>query len=565
MAVSALGSLADLLDPPDTVFEDLDYEPACRPREEAATALGFERARAAVSAGFGDRLPPPCGGCPQELFHTATQFDVLYGGAAGGGKTKALLMEGIRSAKMHPGLRIGAFRRTYDELAESFFKELASIDFARAVGARWNGGERELKFPNSSVIRFRYLETIQDATRRQGGEYQLVLLDERTLIPPDAVSILVEERIRTSRTDIPVIGVRSGTNPGGPGHGAVKDRYIKPTDKGKRIYTDEFGRTVRFIQAKVSDNPHIERADPGYIRRLDAIPDKARRKAMRDGNWDSFSGQFFEEWSSERTIVDRFLLPASWARYVGIDYGFAAPWAVLWAAKDPDGRLWLYRGLYERKVGEKQQARKILEAERGGRAQDVNAAGEILEVAEPAGLRHADPSMWNKTGDALPIASQYALEGCGLQPANNDRLSGWQRVRTYLTEGPACAHHRALGEDTCPMLHVLDGTCPDLVRTLPDLPYSTKAGKTEDLDTDAEDHAADALRYLVMAIGVGPDFYFPEEPAGRALDGSELLTDMGGGIAMRPVDPAAPKPAAAAPEWEGDAPRGATARSPWAG
>lgn len=469
-----LSMLADRLDPPEIdVFAILDYQPSPR----------------------------------QQVFHDATEFDVLYGGAAGGGKTKALLMEGLRACVNHPGIRVGAFRRTFDELAESFFPELASVGYAEDLGARWNGSDRELRFTNGSIIRFRYLETVQDATRRQGGQYQLVLLDERTLIPPDAVSILVDERIRTGSVHVPIIGVRSGTNPGGPGHGQCRDRYIEPTDYGAHPYTDLHGRTVRFVPAKVSDNPHIGRADPGYIRRLDAIPDPARRAAMRDGSWDSFAGQYFEEWDRDRHIVPRFEIPAGWRRLAGIDWGYAAPWAVLWAAVDPDGRAWLYRERYERKVGETDQAKRIL-------------ADEANEPADRGIARFADPSMWRSNGEGLPIASVYAQNQVALQPANNDRIPGWQRVHSYLAEGPACRHHRALGWESCPRLHVLDATCPNLVRTLPTLPYDRL--KLEDVDTDAEDHAADALRYLLMGIGGGPgEFFFPEPPK-TGLDGRPL-------------------------------------------
>jgi len=270
------------------------------------------------------------GYCPTERqaeFHAATEFDVLYGGAAGGGKTVALLMEGIRQADRWPGLRVGAFRRTYDELAESFFAELIKIDYASDLGCRWNGTEHELRFPNGSVIRFRYLESDRSASRRQGGEYQLVLIDERTLIPPTAVSIVVDERVRSGSTSLPVLGVRSASNPGGPGHGSCKARFIDPTLHGARSYCDEHGRTVRFIPAKVADNPHLTEADPGYMARLDAIADPARRAAMRDGSWDSFAGQFFSQWSRDTHVVRPFTIPPSWERYAGIAWGYGAPWS----------------------------------------------------------------------------------------------------------------------------------------------------------------------------------------------------------------------------------------------
>lgn len=463
--------------PPDNTFERLGYAPICKARVLAQQS--------------GEKvLPEPCGQCPQELFHSATEFDVLYGGAAGGGKTKALLMEGIRACVLHPRVRVGAFRRTYDELAESFIKELIFIDYARELGARWNGTDHQLTFPNGSVIRFRYLESVSDATRRQGGEYQLVLFDELTMMPPEAIDIVAIERLRAG-PGVPVLGIRSASNPGDIGHGAAKTRYVEGTNYGERTYTDDFGRTVRFIPAKVSDNPHL---DEGYINRLYAIPDPARRAAMLDGSWDTFAGQVFAEWSHDRHVVPAFTVPATWQRYAGIDWGYAAPHAVVWGAFN-DGRLWVYRERYGTETAERDLARLILEDEGAYVADGLLAR----RPPEHVRVRAADPSMWNKVADAAPIAETFILAGCAVVKATNDRLGGVQRVHSFLGDGPACAIHRKLGWETCPLLHVMD-CAPNLIRTLPALPYD--AHRPEDVDTDAEDHAYDALRYLLMQLPV---------------------------------------------------------------
>lgn len=432
----------------------------------------------------------------QREFHAAAEDDVLYGGAAGGGKSVAIVMEGLRACARHPGMRVLLVRRSYDELAESVFPVLAKYGYGGALGATWNGTERELRFPNGSLFRFRYMENLSDASRRQGGQYQLLLVDEATLMPPGVVDILKFERLRSDGT-VPVIGTRSTCNPGGPSHAQVKARYIDGTGHGSKVVADDQGLTVRFVQAKATDNPHL---DDGYERRLNSIPDPQRRAAMRDGDWDQFAGMMFPEWRHARHTLDPITLPVQWRRYNGIDWGYSAPWCVLWGAVDEDGRVWIYRELYKTQVGESEQAKQILAAEAEG---------------EHVAARYGDDAMWATRGEAKPVASVYAENGVALTPAGKGgRVAGWQRTHSFLAEAPACAHHRELGWATCPLVHVFS-TCTELIRTLPALPHAP-TGDPEDADTKAEDHAPDTLRYLLINLGTGPEFPFfdetPEEP-----------------------------------------------------
>lgn len=472
---SFVSSLVDKLSPPDPqVFEKLEYIPTPR----------------------------------QQEFHDATEFAVLYGGAVGGGKTKALVAEGIRQCMLHPGLRVGAFRRSYPEVEESFLAELMQMGYARVLGASWNGTNHNLTFPNGSIIMFRYAETPNDATRRLGGAYQLLLFDERTLTPPDVCSYL-ETRIRSGRADIPVIGVRSATNPGGPGHAYVKKHYIDATEFGKKVVLDDRRRTVRFIPSKLSDNPHL---NPEYADDLRGQPEHLRR-AFLEGDWDLFAGQVFQEWRRDKHVVRPMSLPGTWKRYIGVDWGYTAPWAVVWGAVDEDGRVWIYREKYAKHVGEADQAKRILAAE---------SDDEYVSV------RFADDAMWATRGDAKPIADVYAENGVHLTQAGKgpgSRVNGWQRVHSYMADGPACPHHRAQGIEQCPMLHVFD-TCVNFIETVPNVPHA-KVGDPEDVDTKSDDHIADALRYMLINLGSGPEFPILDSNLTKANEPGLVATPLG--------------------------------------
>ena len=160
--------------------------------------------------------------------------------------------------------------------------------------------------------------------------------------------------------------------------------------------------------------------------------------------------------------------------------------------------------------------------------------------------------MFATRGDAKPISDIYAENGCHLTPAGKGaRVPGWQRLRTYLADGPACPHHRALGWATCPMAHLFS-TLEDFYRTLSDLPHATK-GDPEDADSDGEDHLPDCARYFLINLGSGPswpDVPPPEEPL---FPGAEALESRG---------PFAWRQAEDAPER--DPRQGSTQRPPWA-
>lgn len=435
----------------------------------------------------------------QELAEAlSAEVDVLlYGGAAGGGKTDWLMWHAFQQSIEHPGHTTLALRRTFPQLKDSLIRR--SLEKFDQKAARYMVGDKEWVFENGSTIRFAYCDSEEDYRHYLSAEYDLIVFEELTEFS-ELQFKMIRSRCRTTQRKR-ARGIRphviAATNPGQVGHEWVKSYFVTSTSYGKDVATitvEVMGRkrdlTVGFVPAKVTDNPHI---DPDYVFNLASLPEIERRQYL-DGDWDIFEGQYFTEWSAEVHVVRPFPVPLSWTRVRAIDYGIAKPFCCLWGAVDHDGNVWVYREAYGTGHTAKEQARLILqqsvvrvEADDGSR--DVRP--------ELIGKTVADPSIWQRQGTGVSIDQQYRLEGLHCQKAMNARIDGWSRVRDYLRaettpklgDGTPNPHHG-------PVVRVFS-TCTNLIRTLPVMIHDKK--HPEDLDTDLEDHAADALRYLLMS------------------------------------------------------------------
>lgn len=246
-----------------------------------------------------------------------------------------------------------------------------------------------------------------------------------------------------------------------------------------------------FIKALPSDNPYL---DASYWRQLDTLPPRMRR-AFRDGDWNIFEGQAFSEWREDLHVCAPFPVPKDWTKWVAVDYGYAAPFCALWFAMPPDkSRIYVYRELYETGWRAARQGKEI-------RARDKQDGNVRLHVG--------DPSMWQRKQDESgdTIADEFAREGVVLFKANNRRDAGMGYVREALA-WRSLPTERVIKE---PRLQVFS-TCRNLIRTLPALPFDEI--RVEDVDTDAEDHAYDALRY-----GLAVERQRPKGQRGKAKRG----------------------------------------------
>lgn len=404
----------------------------------------------------------------QRIFHEATADEVLYGGAAGGGKSLSLLMDCGTFCAEHPRVRAALFRRTHPELWRT--QVLTAFErFPAQFGGTYHHTSHEWRFPNGSVLEFCHAQQEAAVLRYQSSEYQRLAFDELTHFSEYQYRYMLS-RLRSTRPGLP-LQVKGATNPGGVGHAWVKERFIE----GKvpeQPFRDDLGRSLVFIPARVDDNPSLMEADPAYVTRLRALPD-AERRALLEGDWDVFAGQVFANWRRDAHVIRPRQLDLSWPRWRAIDYGTARPFVCLWLCQDPATcRVYVYREISRAGVfPASEQARLVADATR-------DTESILFTVA--------DPAMWIRGETGRSVADEYASAGVPLEQAQNDRLSGLARVRSVLEQAV----------DGLPYLQVFE-TCQQLIRNLPALVYD--AHRVEDVDTLGPDDEYDALRYGLMA------------------------------------------------------------------
>lgn len=423
---------------------------------------------------------------PQHALVHCPITEILFGGARGGGKTDGVLGKWAIKASM--------YRRGFN--AVFFRKEMPQqddlIDRAKEIyspcGAQWQEQKRLFLMPGGGRIRFRPLENTLDAEKYQGQNLSDAAVEEAgNYALPGPIDRLYG--CLRSSAGVPVQLILTA-NPGGPGHQWIKQRYIDPAPTGMRILERKLtnGRTHRavYIPSRVENNQILLAKDPDYVSRLYLVGSENLVKAWLEGDWSVIEGAYFPEFSMERHVVAPFEIPPHWARIRAMDWGSAKPFCVLWFAVSdggvahiPRGAIVCYREWYgwsgEPNVGCKMTAR------------DVGDGIRKLERGEKMSDEVLDPAAFSEDGGPS-IAERMDLN---FRRADNARVSrsgaigGWDQVR-----------ERLVGENGKPMLYLFP-TITHLIRTLPALQHDEH--RAEDVDTDSEDHAADALRYGCMS------------------------------------------------------------------
>lgn len=445
----------------------------------------------------------------QDLFLTADNTYIAFGGARGGGKSWAVRIKAVLLCLNYPGIKVMIVRKTYPELQENHIIPLCEMLNCYAPNkkdrlASYNDSKKHIKFKNGSRILFRYCDKEKDAERFQGTEVDILFVDEATHQSQEKIDKL--NACVRGFNDFPKRTYYT-CNPGGEGHQWVKRLFID-----KRYKEDENPEDYTFIQSLVTDNKALLEKDPNYKKRLEALPPKLR-KAWLEGDWNIFEGQFFEEFretpdlqkcheagiTEEEAkeygrwthVIKPFDLSAQdkrgWTICRSYDFGYAKPFSCAWWAVDYDGTIYRIMELYgctsTPNEGVKWTPDKQFEE-----IARIEREHPWLKGKQIHGV--ADPAIWDASrGDS--IADTAIKYGVYFTPGDHERIAGWMQ----------CHYRLQFDKNGYARMYVFEN-CKGFIRTIPLQMYDEH--KVEDLDTSMEDHIADEWRYMCMSRPIEP-------------------------------------------------------------
>ena len=348
----------------------------------------------------------------QRLFIESKESEVLFGGAAGGGKSYGQMVDALLFALRYPRSKQLILRRTFGELGKSLIRCALEL-YPREIFS-FNSSSHMGKFKNGSCIDFGYLATEGDVYQYQSAEYDVVRFDELTHFTEMQYVYLIS-RVRGAN-DYPK-QIKSSTNPGGVGHSWVKERFVDASAPGLP-FVGKDGMSRIFIPSLLTDNGPLMRRDPDYRRRLETLPERERR-ALLFGDWDIFEGQYFNEFSRDRHVISPFEVPPEWRRYRTVDYGLDRL-AVLWIAISPDRIAYVYREYCESGLTISEAAHAIC---------DMTPDGENIYATL------APPDLFSRSQETGKTkASIFGEHGVSFTKTSNDRECGWLAVKELLRE-----------------------------------------------------------------------------------------------------------------------------------
>lgn len=414
----------------------------------------------------------------QQKFIDSEAFETLFGGAAGGGKSYGQLVDALLYALKHPKSKQIIFRSTFSDLEKSLIR--VSLNLYPLSIAKYNDSKHTWKFNNGSIIDFGYIQYEKDVYQYQSAEYDVIRFDELTHFTEYMYTYMIS---RCRGANSYPKRIKSSTNPGGIGHTWVKDRFID-IGEPNTIHTCklETGEDVTriFIPSLVTDNKFMLDYDPDYIKRLDALPEK-ERNALKYGDWDIYDGMFFPEFKRRIHIIEPFVIPNHWNRYIAMDYGLDM-FAVLFFAIDTKGKAYVYNEIHKSNLIVS-EARQVLKS--------------VMRQYKYKYI-YAPPDLWNRNRDTGKSTAELFYEGgIELAKASNNRISGWLNVKEWLKI------RKIKNEQTGELYEDSDlkifSNCINLIKYLPQLQRDEKDPNDVATEPHEPTHITDALRYFCVS------------------------------------------------------------------
>lgn len=460
--------------------------------------------------------------------------ELLYGGAAGGGKSHLMRVLAILLCTMVPGCQVYLFRKHFADLYKNHMEGSGSFPallwpWINAGLVRINLSKNEIVFWNGSKVHLCHLQYEKDLMKYQGAEIHILLMDELTHFAEKEYRFL-RNRVRLGGLEIPdkellpgitlrqkMPLIMCGSNPGSKGHVWVKRTFVdyaEPLEVVRTRKTDG-GMLRSFIPAQLEDNPTLMENDPGYEDRLEGLGDPAMVKAMRRGDWNIVAGGALDDVWTPRLILPRFRIPKEWKIDRSFDWGSSHPFSVGWWAESngeeveivrheyQQGKLVAYKEMWSFPKGSLIRIHEWYGTKEIGTNQGLKlSASEIAKgiverekilrdrgwISTAVRAGPADGQIYQSPqSDVDTIAFKMEKHGVRWTRADKSpgsRINGLELVRERMKqeEGPGLYF----------MSH-----CRSTIALLPVLPRDEK--NPEDVDTKAEDHPYDEVRYRVLA------------------------------------------------------------------
>lgn len=410
------------------------------------------------------------------------EFEILYGGARGGGKTDAGLVW-LTDYISNSRYRALVIRKNADDLSDWVDRATRMYSL---LGAKIAYRPAEITFPSGATIKTGHLKDDQAYTKYQGHEYQRMLIEELTQIPDEKRYLQLLASCRSTAIGI-TAQVFCTTNPGGIGHGWVKERFVDPAPPNTP-FAGVDGRKRIYIPAKIDDNPTLLEADPHYVDFLEGLKatDVELWKAWRLGDWDTFAGQFFKEFKHPLHVCRPFIPDKRKVIVGGLDWGYNAPFAF---SLSEVSRVEVQGVRFHR-------IKTFLEAYGTGKtakewSRDIKEKLEFYGITlEDIAWIQADPAIFNKgTDGSISIRDQFIEASDGwrkLKRGSNDRVSGWANMHQWLS----------IAVDGIPYYQI-SSNCVNGIKEFGAAVYDEN--KIEDLEA-MYDHFLDQERYKLKAL-----------------------------------------------------------------